>query len=101
MHSSQSGILWGFVFLDELLSRSDRWCGEECNLGIVFYPLFKVWPLGQRVCWVSFARPMLDDVMIFLSDLAPSGLPVTKILGFGKILQILMIREDREWFMGI
>ena len=39
--------------------------------------------------------------MIFLSDLVPLGLSATKILGFGKILQILMIREDREWFMGI
>ena len=100
-HSSQSGILWGFVFLDGSLSRSDRWCGEKCNLGIVFYPLFKVWPLGQRVHWVSSAGLMLDDIMIFLSDLVPSGLPVTKILEFGKILQIFMIREDCEWLMGV
>ena len=101
VHSSQSSILWGFVFLDGLLSRSTRWCGEECNLGIVFYPLFKVWPPEQRVCWVSFARLMLDDVMVFLSDLVPLGLSATKILGFGKVLQILMICEDREWFMGV
>ena len=70
-------------------------------MGIVFYPLFKVWPPGQRVHWVSFARPMLDDVMVFLSDLVPSGLSATKILEFGKVLQILMIREDHEWFMGV
>ena len=70
-------------------------------LGIVFYPLFKVWPPGQRVRGVGFTRPMLDDIMVFLSNLIPSGLSVTKILGFCEILQVFVIREDCKRFMGV
>ena len=79
--SSQSVVLGRIFLLDGSLSRSDRWHGKKSYLGIVFYPLFKVWPLGQRIHGVGFTGPMLDDIMVFLSDLVPSGLLATKILG--------------------
>ena len=99
--SSQSIVLGRIFLLDGSLSRSNRWHGKKSYLDIVFYPLFKVWPPEQRVCGVGFTGLMLDDIMVSLSDLVPSGLSATKILGFGKVLQILMIREDHEWFMGV
>ena len=71
------------------------------NLGIIFYPLFKVWPLGQRDSWVCFSRMVLYDVMIFLENLVPVSLLVTQILGFGEVFQILVICRDREWVLGV
>ena len=98
---SQSVVLGRIFLLDGSLSRSNRWHGKKSYLGIVFYPLFKVWPLGQRVRGVGFTGPMLDDIMVFLSNLIPSGLSATKVLGFCEILQILVICEDHKRFMSV
>ena len=99
--SSQSIVLGRIFLLDGLLSRSDRWHGKKSYLSIVFYPIFKVWPLEQRVCRVGLTGSILDDIMVFLSNLIPSGLSATKVLGFCEILQILVIHEDRKRFMSI
>ena len=70
-------------------------------MGIIPYPLFKVWSPGQRVGWVCFSRLVLDYIMVFLENLIPVGLSATQILEFHEILQIFVIYEDRKGVFGV
>ena len=58
---------------------------------IELYPLFKIWPPGQRICGVCFVRTMRNCQVVFLKDLLPSCLMAREILRFMEELEVLMI----------
>ena len=61
---------------------------------VELYPLFKVWPLGQRVGEVGFTRTVGHGEIILLKEMGPSGLLAVEILRFFKVCKILVIGQD-------
>ena len=74
---------------------------EDGDFCVVSYPLFKIWPPGQRVGRISLSRSMLDGKMVFGKQLMPSGLMVGQVLQKCEVGKIFVVSENLKWVFGV
>ena len=74
---------------------------EDGDFGVVSYPLFKIWPLEQRVGGISLSGSMLDGKMVFGKQLMPSGLSAGQVLRMCEVGEIFVVSENLEWVFDV
>jgi len=63
---------------------------------ILRHPPFKVWPVGQSICFIEDTRSMQDGEVILQEKEGPTGLLMRVFLFGAKVGEVVMISPHLE-----